>query len=1159
MTILGPIYPAPGGNTFSSDGGNPGRDGGVVFTFDNLNTTDYSNFWWGLTGMGLAMDGTIDQALETLSFDVIIGGQQVAVWVGQTSAPGIAGTVYTRLVATIEGGSGGAVWELASDDGLSGGPGQVIDLDETVTGFSVRIELQASFDSSFSSYDSFLDFYDLFSTGDSGAISEFGGTFFAETSDTTPPAEPTVDPLYSGTDTTPVITGTASTEAGVTTTVSVGGATWTVTPDGAGNWTLDLSTPPDSGTYSPETEGFNDVTVTSTDAAGNTSSDTSSNELEINIMAPSIVSVTSSSPVISEADASTGTITITVVFDQSMNTQPTVTPVISFPDENPSSTISYVSGSWSTTTSANDTYTFTFSVTDANIDLSDIDVEITNARSFTGDNLPDTTVTDVFSIDTLIAEVPAAPDLVAASDSGDSDSDDLTNDNTPTFGVAIPATGLEVGDTVELIDTSNGDAVIATHTINGGELGTTIQLTASTLADGDHTIAVRFTDPAGNTRTGTELTVDVDTTVPSLAAPDLVVASDSGSSDSDNLTNDDTPTFSIDVSGAEAGDVVELLVGGASLSPAVTYTVTGSETGPVELTAGTLSGDASYDFTVQITDAAGNSFTSPATTITLDTVAPAAPTVVLADDTTNGEAGNDGDLVTSNGTLTVTPAEGDGIVQFSTDGGSTWSTDAPTYASDGSDDGSHTVLVRQVDEAGNEGASTSITFTLDTTAPDAPVITGTTHDTDDTGINDATPTISGTGEAGATVTVTVNDGSSDIATLTAVVDEFGNWSVTPATPLVTETGTHTLTFTATQTDIAGNASGPSVPVSVNLDFSPEVLGYVDNSNTFTGDAVNDGTGSVVENADGAPGENTGFITTTGDILFEDLPTGQTYTVSVSPGAGAVGLFQAGISDDTLADTNGAVTWTYQYSASAADQLGEGDTITSTFNVTITDSNGDSTTETITVTIVGTNDAPVIEVVGTDSESASHTEDDAGFTASGTLSVSDVDTSDVVNASVTGVAASGTGADDLPVGLDNAALLSLLTVGANPVIAGGSTSGTIDWSFDSGGEAFDFLNDGDVLVLTYTIQVADDSGAGNATDTQTITITITGTNDAAVVTGTSTGAVTEDAGTPATGDLDHTDADSDDTDDAWNTTVVTQGTYGTLTMNADGTWSYVLDD
>ena len=48
----------------------------------------------------------------------------------------------------------------------------------------------------------------------------------------------------------------------------------------------------------------------------------------------------------------------------------------------------------------------------------------------------------------------------------------------------------------------------------------------------------------------------------------------------------------------------------------------------------------------------------------------------------------------------------------------------------------------------------------------------------------------------------------------------------------------------------------------------------------------------------------------------------------------------------------------------------------------------------------------------------------------------------------------------------------------------------------GPEAFDYLDDGESLTLTYTVRATDDSGAF---DDQTVTITITGTNDAPVIT------------------------------------------------------------
>ena len=49
---------------------------------------------------------------------------------------------------------------------------------------------------------------------------------------------------------------------------------------------------------------------------------------------------------------------------------------------------------------------------------------------------------------------------------------------------------------------------------------------------------------------------------------------------------------------------------------------------------------------------------------------------------------------------------------------------------------------------------------------------------------------------------------------------------------------------------------------------------------------------------------------------------------------------------------------------------------------------------------------------------------------------------------------------------------------------------------SGSEAFDYLDDGETLTLTYTVRATDDSAAF---DDQTVMITITGTNDGPVIT------------------------------------------------------------
>ncbi len=74
----------------------------------------------------------------------------------------------------------------------------------------------------------------------------------------------------------------------------------------------------------------------------------------------------------------------------------------------------------------------------------------------------------------------------------------------------------------------------------------------------------------------------------------------------------------------------------------------------------------------------------------------------------------------------------------------------------------------------------------------------------------------------------------------------------------------------------------------------------------------------------------------------------------------------------------------------------------------------------------------------------------------------------------------------------------------------------------------------------------------------MTITITGTNDAAVISGTDTGSVAEDAGNilTATGSLSVNDVDNGEGSFTGETI---SGTYGSLTMNTDGSWSYSADN
>jgi len=201
-----------------------------------------------------------------------------------------------------------------------------------------------------------------------------------------------------------------------------------------------------------------------------------------------------------------------------------------------------------------------------------------------------------------------------------------------------------------------------------------------------------------------------------------------------------------------------------------------------------------------------------------------------------------------------------------------------------------------------------------------------------------------------------------------------------------------------------------------------------------------------------------------------------------------------------------------------------------------------------------------------------TETDGGLTTSGTLAVTDVDVTNTVTASVFDVAIGGTGATYLPQGLDSATLKTMLSVDTGNVIGNADTTGTIHWTFDSGQQAFDFLAAGETLVLTYTIR-ATDSDSTQATGDQTVVVTITGTNDAPTVAATTmpttlVDTAAADTFATQTGSLVGSDPDSGETasltytayDSATSTygNSAVVGQYGSLTVNSNGTYSYVPD-
>ncbi|WP_017348354.1 Ig-like domain-containing protein, partial [Pantoea sp. A4] len=336
-------------------------------------------------------------------------------------------------------------------------------------------------------------------------------------------------------------------------------------------------------------------------------------------------------------------------------------------------------------------------------------------------------------------------------------------------------------------------------------------------------------------------------TTPPNAATNLVLTDDVGTIKgpiiNGTVTDDNIPTLT---GTAEAGAVVKIYDGSTLLGSA-----TVGADGTWSFTLPALA-DGQHSVTVTVTDAAGNvsTATSPIT-FTVDTAAPEAVGDVTASNN-NGETavpiaaggvtndntpeisgkGEPGSIITITDGTTVL-----GSVVAGADG--SWSFTSPALS-----DGSHTLSITSTDAAGNVSAATTITFTVDTTAPDAASDLQLENNNGDVSTpiaaggvtNDNTPELSGKAEAGSTVSI--YDGSTLLGTVTVGSD--GTWHFT--SPELGE-GAHSLTTTVT--DAAGNVSPASDPISFTVDtIAPEAasgLTVTDNVGDSQGELANGAT------------------------------------------------------------------------------------------------------------------------------------------------------------------------------------------------------------------------------------------------------------------------------------------------------------------------------
>lgn len=232
---------------------------------------------------------------------------------------------------------------------------------------------------------------------------------------------------------------------------------------------------------------------------------------------------------------------------------------------------------------------------------------------------------------------------------------------------------------------------------------------------------------------------------------------------------------------------------------------------------------------------------------------------------------------------------------------------------------------------------------------------------------------------------------------------------------------------------------------------------------------------------------------------------------------------------TLA-ADGSWTYTLNNAADAVRQLGAGATLTDTITYQVADNHGATGNATLSVTIYGVNDLPAVAAA-----TASVTEDTAAA-ASGILPApTDPDSGD----SVSFVPIAG-----------GAGLFGTLNLDAD---------GHYTYTLNNSLAAVQGLGEGQTLTDTFIYTVTDAHGG---TGSNTLTVTINGVNDSPSVAA-ATADVTEDVQTLVTGTLPapHDQDNYGVPNDILSFTpqIAEPGAYGSLTLNADGTYTYILNN
>jgi Animal haem peroxidase/Bacterial Ig-like domain/RTX calcium-binding nonapeptide repeat (4 copies) len=431
-------------------------------------------------------------------------------------------------------------------------------------------------------------------------------------------------------------------------------------------------------------------------------------------------------------------------------------------------------------------------------------------------NLSSNSLALTFTLDT-VAPTKTTTIVSMTKDTGTSATDFITADGTTgrvytgSFSAVLVTNTATNNETVQ-VSTDGGTTWANATIVSNTNASRTWTFTDNSAHTNNWTLQSRVVDIAGNAGPVASriVTYDNQVSAPTALTLDLIAASDSGVSATDNITNVARSTFAVtlDPTKTQTTDTIRILRGTtvlATLSAGQIQTaILAGGAVNVQLPAATPLTSGLNTLSVVQSDLAGNTATSAATLdVTLDNTAPTITTLTTGMTQDTGISPTD--FITKDGSAgrfysgTLSSALAvDEILQVSINGGTVWSNATAsstswTFTDTTAHNANWTVQTRVIDTAGNLGATATRAVTLDASAPAAPAINTYT----------LAGNVNGTAEANATLLFSTSASAPTTFASTTATATGGSYSISTTGLAGSTSGT---TYYLYAQDVAGNVS-----------------------------------------------------------------------------------------------------------------------------------------------------------------------------------------------------------------------------------------------------------------------------------------------------------------------------------------------------------------